>query len=338
MDRAHQETEKALKRLESDIRDIYTHAEKECRQKLSAHLQRYAEKDAVKRKEVEDGLISKEAYNKWRIGQIAIGERWEEMSTTLATDLANADKLAESMTNGYRADVYALNHNYATFEVEKSSLVDTSYTLYDRQTVERLIAKNPKILPPPRGKTAQKLREGKLIRWNKQKLTGELVQGILQGESIDKIAKRFRNVANMDCNASIRNARTSVTSAQNAGRQDSYERAEDMGIKGKKMWIATMDARTRHWHVELDGETVDIGDKFHNQYGDIEYPADPDADPANVYNCRCTMVYVNEGFEDSKREWLEDRQNPALGDISYEQWKEEHAEAQRKKGYRKSEN
>lgn len=332
-DIAHTETDKAIKQLEKEIKKVYAQAEKECTEKLLAHMNRYKRIDKQMRDKVAAGKMTQDDYVQWRMGQLAIGERWEEMCKSLATDLANADKIAESISKGYCKDAYALNHNFATFEVEKASLVDTSYTLYDRHTVERLISQKKSILPEARGKTAQALREGKLIRWNMQRITSAVTQGILQGESVYKIASRLQSVVGMDTRASIRNARTAVTGAQNAGRQDGFERAEEMGIKGKKLWIATMDHRTRHWHVELDGEKVDVGDKFHNEYGDIEYPGDVTADPANVYNCRCTMGYVLEGFEDRKQKWFEDRQNPALGNISWEKWKEEHAEAQARKGY-----
>lgn len=60
---------------------------------------------------------------------------------TLAADLHNVNKIAKSITQGYMPEVYALNHNYSTFQIEKGSRIDTSYTLYDRHTVERLFRK-----------------------------------------------------------------------------------------------------------------------------------------------------------------------------------------------------
>lgn len=332
-DIAHKETDKAIKKLEKEIKKVYAQAEKECTEKLIAHMERYKRIDKQMRDKVLAGTMTQDAYVQWRMGQLAMGARWEEMCKTLATDLANADKIAESISKEYCKDAYALNHNFATFEVEKASLVDTSYTLYDRHTVERLISQKKDILPEARGATAQALREGKLVRWNMKKITSAVTQGILQGESVYKIASRLQSVVGMDTRASIRNARTAVTGAQNAGRQDGFERAEDMGIKGKKLWIAIMDHRTRHWHVELDGEMVDIRDYFHNEYGEIKCPGDVNADPANIYNCRCTMGYVLEGFEERKHEWFEQRRNPALGDISWEDWKKEHAKKQAEKGY-----
>jgi SPP1 gp7 family putative phage head morphogenesis protein len=248
-----------------------------------------------------------------------VGKRWEEMLDTLSTDLANADKLAQSITQGYMYDAYALNHNYATFLVEQDSLVDTSYTLYDRQTVERLIRDEPNLLPAPTpgSKRDRELREGRIERWNAQKITSEVTQGILQGESVDKIASRMRNVAAMGSRAARRNARTAVTGAENAGRQAGFERAQDMGIDTEKQWLATMDDRTRHEHRLLDGVHVPVDEDFEVDGYKIEYPGDPSAEPEMVYNCRCTMICRIKGFEKD----FTARHNDALGDMTYEEWK-----------------
>lgn len=333
MDLAHRETDKLIEDLEKRIDETYARAARETQAKLDKYLKSFEKKDAEKKKLVDAKQMKQSEYEKWRIGQVMTGKRWEEMSKTLATDLAHADYIAQKITQDSMIDAYALNHNYATYEVEKGSMVDTSYTMYDHDTAERLIAKEPQLLPKASEKTEQKIREGKLIRWNQQKITSEVTQSILQGESVDKMARRMRNVTDMDRRASIRNARTSMTGAQNAGRQDGYERAQEMGIDTEKQWMAVMDDRTRHWHVELDGEHVPVDEPFHNEYGDIEYPGDPNADPANVYNCRCTMICRIKGFEKD----FTDRTNEALGDMSYEDWKQMHAEKQAEHGYVRAE-
>ena len=68
---------------------------------------------------------------------------------------------------------------------------------------------------------------------------------------------------------------------------DSYEAAAKMGIEMQKEWMATLDSRTRHSHRRLDGETVEYDSEFSNG---CRYPGDPKGKPAEVYNCRCTMV------------------------------------------------
>ena len=78
---------------------------------------------------------------------------------------------------------------------------------------------------------------------------------------------------------------------------DSFHAAQEKGVKLVKVWMATEDQRTREAHEELDGQEREIDEPFENSIGKIMYPGDPDADPANVYNCRCTMITRVLGFE-----------------------------------------
>ena len=111
---------------------------------------------------------------------------------------------------------------------------------------------------------------------------------------MDKIAKRLRNVQEMNKTQAIRSARTIVTGAENKGRQDSYARAEADGIILQKEWVSTNDGRTRHSHAMLDGAIVDQDKKFENG---LMYPGDPSGRPEEVYNCRCTLVAKVNGFK-----------------------------------------
>jgi hypothetical protein len=96
------------------------------------------------------------------------------------------------------------------------------------------------------------------------------------------MADRLAAVSDMNEASAVRNAKTMYTAAQNGGRQDSYERAESMGIKGKKVWLATLDHHTRASHRALDGQEVGIKEEFSNG---LMYPGDPHGEPAEVYNC-----------------------------------------------------
>lgn len=333
-DIGNKETERSLEELEKKIRKEYLQATKEVDEKLKDYLEKFEKKDSIRQEFLQNqfekykaGEISfseykgfQNEYTQWKIGQVAVGKRWEEMRDTLAEDLTDTYGKARSMIEGYMPEVYALNHNYATFLVESQSRVNTSYTLYDAHTVERLIKKNPRLLPNTRfhSATYEKMRQRE-YKWNQQKITSAVIQGIIQGESIPKIAERFRNVAEMDYKASIRDARTSITSAQNAGRIEAMHRAENMGIKMLKQWLATIDDRTRHEHRVLDGQRQYIDEPFEVEGYKIDYPADPSAEPEMVYNCRCTMITVFDGFDKQITDFdIDDR----LGDMTYSEWKE----------------
>lgn len=322
-DEGHEETEAILRDLEKRISEEYKKAEKEVSEKLNDYLRKFAAKDEIKRRAVEQGLITEKEYEQWRMGQIMIGKRWQEMRDSLAEDFANASAIAKSIAYGYMPDVYALNHNYGTFQVEQGSLLDTSYTLYDRQTVEFLFNDNNTFYHGPGRKITDAINMGLQEAWDKKQVQSVMMQAILQGESIGKIATRLaETVGDSDRKAAIRNARTMTTGVQNAGRIASYDRAKAMGIDVKKQWLATLDGRTRHWHRELDGVSVDNDKPFKNDFGEIMFPGDPAAHPANIYNCRCTLIADIKGFENDVTD-RRLRHDSHLGDMTYDEWKAE---------------
>ena len=318
MDYGHEQAEKDLKKLEKRLKKEYTQAAKEVEKKLRDHLKRYEEKDQKMADKVKSGEMSEKDYLQWRAGQMAMGDRWKKLRDELVETYQDTNKVATDMIQDHTHQVYADNFNFGTFEVENGSKVDTSFTLYSKDTVARLVKDNPKLLPPPNNKVSQAIKEGKAKRWNQQKVQSVMTQGILQGESIPKIAKRLSvAVGEMNMHSAIRNARTMTTSAENAGRIDSYKRAQDMGIEVKKQWLATLDGRTRHSHRILDGESVGIDEKFSNG---LMFPADPDGAPAEVYNCRCTLIADIAGFSDNIDDLSLRRTGEGFTD--YETWKD----------------
>ena len=281
-------------------------------------MSRFRLKDQKWREWVDDGTKTMQEYNEWRYGQIAVGQRWEAMKDTIAHDIHNTNMIAKSITQGYMPEVYANNFNYGTYEAEVGSHINTSFTLYDKQTVERIMRDDPDLLPAPGKKTSKRIAEGKDVLWNKKQIQSVMTQGILQGESIPKISKRLATtVGDKNYKAAIRNARTMTTGAQNAGRMDSYKRAESMGIDMEVEWIATLDGRTRHEHRMLDGQMRPVGKPFEVEGVKIQYAGDPHAPGNMIYNCRCTLAGHVKGFDAAEV----DRDTSAIGDMTYDEWK-----------------
>jgi hypothetical protein len=221
------------------------------------------------------------------------GKRFTEMKEQCAKQLLNVNQTALAYVNGKLPEVYAINYN--ALESAVDGVGGYSFTLVDADTIKKLATTDTSLLP------YKKLDPAKDIPWNMKRINAEVLQGILQGESMDKIAKRLKHVQDMNRDSAIRSARTIVTGAENKGRQDSYARAEADGIILQKQWLATDDGRTRHWHAELDGQTVKQDGVFSNAVGLIKYPGDPGAHPSNVYNCRCSMRAVVKGFKKVKK-------------------------------------
>lgn len=283
IDPAHKNADAELKAMERKIRKEYRKAAEEVEDKLNDYLRRFYIKDKKWREWVKNGKKTRAEYKQWRIGQIAVGKRWEAVRDSLTEVYINADKAAYNIINEKIPRIFADNINYATFQIEKGLFIDTSFVLYDEQTVARLLKDNPDMLPPPGQKTSQAIREGKAVRWNNQHIQSVMIQSIIQGKAITDIAYHLaQTVGDSDSKAAIRNARTMTTAAENAGRVAGYYRAQSMGIKLKKQWMATLDGRTRHSHRLLDGETAKIENRFSNG---LRYPGDPNGAPAEIYNC-----------------------------------------------------
>lgn len=359
-DIGHRETEEKLKEIEKKIKAEYERARKETQAKLDEYLRRFQTKDKLKRQAVAKGIITPEEYQQWRVNQILVGQRWQELVNQLAKDYANSAQIARSIAYGELPDIYAGNFNYGTylFEVETGLAdIQSGFTLYNKDAVAHLF-KDGTFWHGPGQRVSEHIAEGKLMQWEKGQIQSVMMQGILQGESISHLADRLQQatgdsvlesdiknrdkmtaeevadtLAKRNRAAAIRNARTMVTGIQNAARVDSYRRgdqiAQKYGLRVMKQWLATLDGRTRHWHAELDGETVPEDEPFVNDYGEIDYPGDPGADPANVYNCRCTLLPAIQGlgFNNSVRPEDSGRMmGRGVDDKSYDEWKAGHYE------------
>jgi SPP1 gp7 family putative phage head morphogenesis protein len=237
------------------------------------------------------------------------GQSLKDLEQSLAQDLVKADKIANKIISGHKIDIYTLNRNYGEYEVENGTKLDLEFSLYNTEATERLIKDQPALLPT-------QLDEDRDLKWNRQKVSSAITQGILQGESIPNIGKRLKTVVGMDRSAAIRNARTATTGAENAGRVDSYVEAESKGIELEQKWEAVLDLRTRSEHRQLDGQTCPVHGAFEIDGEQIRYPGDPEAPGYLVYNCRCQLVAEIKGIEYKGKRW--DRLPDGM---SYEEWK-----------------
>lgn len=318
-DYGHSKTDEMLKDLESRIYEEYSGASKEIQKQTSKYLKKFETKDAEMLKKLNANEITHKEYLAWRESAMATGKRWEALKDTIDKDLENANQIANAMIRDHAYDVYALNHNYGTYEIENGLQANTSYTLYNHSTVERLVKDNPQMLPPPGKVTSEKIRRGELKRWNNRQVQSVMTQSILAGDSIPEISKKLAmRMGEVSAYSHIRAARTMTTGAQNAGRIDSYMRAEALGLKFKKQWLAAHDSRVRKSHRELDGVSVPLKEDFDNE---CSYPGDPLGPAAEVYNCRCTLI-ADFGDDPELGDDFE------LGDMDFEEWIEAHEEAE----------
>jgi uncharacterized protein with gpF-like domain len=121
----------------------------------------------------------------------------------------------------------------------------------------------------------------------------ELSQGLIKGEGYAKIAKRLEKSTEMSANKTIRIVRTEGHRAQSVGRKlavDKVEGASDrLGIKIKRVWVATSDDRTRDSHKAMDGKEADDDGLFTLPSGVRTDGPGMSGVAEEDINCRCTV-------------------------------------------------
>lgn len=284
-DAARLYTDAELKKLEREIHRAYKKAYAELEKKWQDAIMEAAEKEkpliealqAAKRTGDKE-LIRKAGRNLAAVQRenTFTNQHYRRVRDSLARQLAELDQAAYALANGKLPAIYSANFNVLAGQLPAGY----AYGLITPQTVRNLLTKELNLV--------------KATTWNAKLMNEQVAQGILQGESMSKIAKRFANVLGMNEQSAIRNARTSVTYAENQGRLDSYHEAEQKGTVLVKVWSATHDNLTRDSHRNIDGEEKDPHEKFSNG---CMSPGDPHAAGAEIYNCRCAMGTRIVGFK-----------------------------------------
>ena len=184
---------------------------------------------------------------------------------------------ASAYINSHTPSIYALNYNYINVEMAKDIDGFTPQEITDTEAEKYS------------GYTQQTVDKKKDTAWNKDNLKKSVIAGSLLLLGASAIMKRSANstVEKNRNSASMHNSGMG-TDAENKARLDAMYRAEDMGNSITKIWMATLDNRTRDSHAALDGAEIALDEIFDNG---CSRPRDPNGTPEEICNCRCSLKY-----------------------------------------------
>jgi HK97 family phage portal protein len=104
------------------------------------------------------------------------------------------------------------------------------------------------------------------------------------GETRQQLIRRIEGVYDdFDENRAKTIARTEVHGATQKGN---FESSKQSGAT-IKIWVSTLDDKTRDTHANLDGEEASVGRKFSNG---LMFAGDPSGSPEETINCRCSTI------------------------------------------------
>ena len=297
-------TDKELETLEKRIAEVFKEAEKDLDKEVKEYFAKFKFRDKEMQALVDAGEMTKEQYQQWRLTQMGRGKRFEALRDKVAERYTKANEVSNAYVNDMTPSIYSLNRNYEAYQIEKT-VGSCDFTMWDESTVRRLLVEQPDLMPyyPP----SRALDRGIDLAYGKSQITKHVTSGIIRGLAPGKIASELMaNLTEMNRSSAVRAARTGITTAQNAGRLDSYIAAEKMGIQIKRRWVCTKDSRTRLDHGLADGQIV-VGTKQPFIVGGYKmmFPGDKsmNAPGFEIYNCRCTTRTVEkDGIEAEPRQ------------------------------------
>lgn len=313
LDPGQRKADASFDEIKARLTKVYEAAARDIIARLDDHQRRLIVEDAKRRRLVKAGKLSEAAYQDWLRRTVYRGKAWETQVKDLTDTLLDANRQALRIIEGQRLEVFTENANFMAYALERGAGMDLSFTLYDRSAVTRIIRNQPALLP------TKDLDARKDAAWNRKTIANEVARGILSGASIPEISQNMAAALGRNNDGSMaRYARTAMTGAQNAGRIERMQEAREMGIRVKKKWLATLDSRTRDSHAAMDGETRDIDEKFSNG---LLYPGDPKGDPAETWNCRCTLINEYEEYPSKGGTRYDQENDEYVEKMTYSEWK-----------------
>lgn len=289
-----------LGQLEEMLTALYANATN----KVTAEFYNYSKKIGPDLKAwqemLEKGLISETEYQTRVRNKIFKSLLYNSTVKMLTNTLVSTDQAAMAIVRGELPYVIAQSYNFVQSlgwkAADEAGMSVGTFQIYNARAVQKLIKDNPRLLP--------KVDLPKDQQWNQAHINNVITQGIIQGHDIPTIANNLQTVAKMDEHTAVRTARTSMTYAENLGRDESFINLKKKGLPVRKKWSAVIDERTRDTHRLLNGTYANEDGLF----GEgilvhlLRCPADPTGDAWEIYNCRCRegVVFDNSIIDHSK--------------------------------------
>lgn len=268
-----------LAKLERAAADIYADAEYRAGRLMGEYLSGRRTSDTRLKKELDGGKIKEKDYKARRRNLLCAGAEWEYVLSDMSAIYTEALRAVSDILEDAIPAVFARNAAWAEYEIFRLTGEDMAGGIY---TSEDAMGHTELLTLP----SVDAEKDG---RWNRQRITAEMMQGIASDKSLAQLSGCLSEVTDGAYGSAIGTVRALITAAENAGRQYIYRIAADAGVELRKTWRATFDHRVRASHKGADGQTVFITDPFTVGGEALMYPGDPSGSAHNVKNCRCGM-------------------------------------------------
>lgn len=207
------------------------------------------------------------------------------------------DVLGESYQDGYYMTAWA---------VETSTLSKLAYSTVSAETILAAVDN-------PLTNLSERIHKNMVN--SIFEIRQEVTQGLVQGDTYGKMAKRLKDKLDIKAYEAVRIVRTEGHRVAELSSSDSAEHASKNGIVMTKTWNSSEDERVRNRHKQLNGQTVPVDEDF--KMGDMvgKAPGQMSGGGKANINCRCFVTYSVESINKPDAKEMEN--------MAFDTWKKE---------------
>lgn len=286
--------ERAISGSQKELLNAYKTAASDVNKEIAELYAKYSEKGVLSYSEVQK-------YNRLGSLEKSINEIVKKLKNTVQRITGRA------MENAYKESYY-----YSMYLAEMQAKTGIGFSTVNENMV------NAAVMLPQSGLT--------YIQTITKNFTASLVQikqtitnGIIRGDSYSTMSRRVRDIFGGNAYNAERVIRTEAHRTMVQGSIDAYDQADELGVKSRRMWVATLDTRTRDTHGNIDGQYADKDNIFTFSDGITTKGPGLSGYAEHDINCRCRVVAIVEGYEPTQRR---EGGGEVIPFMSYSAWKD----------------
>ena len=257
--------DRSLRVLEREIISIYTSVRDEVQAVLAEVYRKYS----------IDGVLTRAQMSKYN----RLANLEKQLNTIVGHGTQKTRATIERLTRQQYNEAF-FRHGWA---VDQHLGVSLKWGLLRTQDIAAAV-ENPLRL----------IAEDRLRTLGREKIRRVVAQGLVRGDSYAQMSREIQNAIlakgkeSLRYNA-LRVARTEGGRAQTLGTLAAYDEAERQGVEMERVWVATLDDRTRDTHQDMDGVVEGDDGLFPTPVGRVAGPRLSGVPEFDI-NCRCTII------------------------------------------------
>jgi hypothetical protein len=264
-------------------------------------------------KEIRNEIMKLDEKITWSLNELKKYDRLKKLEASIDNEAVNLNREIVKTITKTNKDIVKNTYNRSWYGYEKQAQVSLRFNRLNPDLVKNIVTE-----PYPGVKLSELIKDMNATMLKNLRL--QVGIGLSLGESSTQISKRLKNVLGITYKRAVTIARTEGLRASSKAQLGASEQAKDLGIKTTKVWLATLDSRTRSTHRAEDKKKADKNGIFHLNSG-ASGPAPRMTGVAGEdINCRCTYYEEIEDFPDEITKRRDNESKELIEDLSYDEW------------------